>query len=263
MAESNNIHPAAALGYQRQAPAYERGRPAYPAAATDFLIAKLVIGPGTHVVDVGAGTGKFTRVLAASGAPVTAVEPVESMRLELARLMPDTRVLDGRAEDLPLPDGDADAVVVAQAFHWFDPLPAAREIHRVLKPGGRLGLIWNVRDEGASWVAELTRIMDDYAGSTPRYRSGAWKDAFRSASRFSAPEHRAFHHVHTGPIDMVIDRMASISFIAALPEDRHARVLARTRQLLETHPETRGRSEIAFPYCCDVYWCTRKDAANG
>ena len=264
MTEWNDIHPAAARGYQNQASAYERGRPAYPSSATDFLLSSLNIHLDTHVIELGAGTGKFTRVLVATRARVTAVEPVESMRTEFARHLPRTRMLHGRAEDLPLPDGDADVVVVAQAFHWFDALPAAREIHRVLKPGGRLGLIWNVRDETASWVAELTRIIDEYAGSVPRYRTGAWKEAFGHTSLlFSALESREFHHVHTGPVDMVIDRMASISFIAALPAALHARVLERTRHLLDTHPQTRGRDKIDFPYRCDVYWCTRKETDDG
>lgn len=259
MTEPEQIHAAAAHGYRNRAPAYERGRPAYPPPAAEFLIDALGVGAGRHVVDVGAGTGKFTRVLASTGARVTAVEPVEAMRLELLRHLPEMRVLEGRAEALPLPDSDADAVVVAQAFHWFDGGPAAGEIHRVLKPGGRLGLIWNVREEGTAWVAELTHIMDDYAGSTPRYRTGAWKGAFADSSLFSPLEVRQFHHVHTGPVDMVIDRMASISFIAALPETEHARVIDRTRELLATHPETRGRERIDFPYRCDTYWCTRKE----
>jgi SAM-dependent methyltransferase len=257
MAEGGGIHHAAADGYQRQACAYERGRPAYPPEAVAYLLTRLGIGAGSKVLDLGAGTGKFTHALVETGATLVAVEPVASMREEFARRLPGVPVVDGRAEAIGRPDGSFDVVVAAQAFHWFNGAAALAEIHRVLRPGGRLGLIWNVRNEDTGWVAQLTAIMDPYAGDAPRYRTGAWREAFDAASLFTRPEGRSFAHTHEGPPEMIVDRMASISFIAALPEDEHARVLARTRELLATHPDTRGRDRIPFPYRADVFVCTR------
>ena len=135
----------AARGFQAGAEAYERGRPGYPTDAVDALTDALGVGPGATVVDLAAGTGKLTRLLVPSGATVIAIEPVDAMRRTLAAMLPRVPVVAGTAESMPLRDGSAGAVVAAQAFHWFDGEAALAEIHRVLAPGGRLGLVWNVR----------------------------------------------------------------------------------------------------------------------
>src|SRR5262249_15575872 len=119
--------------------AYERGRPGYPDEAVSWLV-----GDGwSEVVDLGAGTGKLTRSLVVRGHGVTAVEPLDEMRAHLEDVLPNVRALNGRAEEIPLPDESADVVVSAQAFHWFDHDAALPEIARVLRPGGRLALVWN------------------------------------------------------------------------------------------------------------------------
>ena len=148
MPESRHpIHEQASIGFKRAADAYERGRPEYPAAAVEHLVKTLDIARGSRVVELGAGTGKFTRTLVPTGAEILAVEPVDAMRQKLSELLPGVKMVDGAAEAIPLADASADAVVVAQAFHWFDGERALAEIHRVLKAGGGLGLIWNVRDD--------------------------------------------------------------------------------------------------------------------
>jgi SAM-dependent methyltransferase len=113
------IHPSAAQGFAAAAEAYVRGRPSYPEALSGWLTGALALGPGSACVDLGAGTGKFTRLLARTGAAVTAVEPVAEMRRELAAALPEVTALEGAAEALPLADASVDAVVCAQAFHWF------------------------------------------------------------------------------------------------------------------------------------------------
>src|SRR4051794_1947800 len=130
---------------------YERGRPGYPEAALDWLLPP----DARDVVDLGAGTGKLTRQLAGRNLHVVAVEPSDGMRAELARALPDATALPGAAERIPLPDASADAVLVAQAWHWVDAEAAVPEVVRVLRPGGRLGLLWNLRDETVDWVAAL------------------------------------------------------------------------------------------------------------
>src|SRR4051812_12101086 len=122
---------------------YHRARPGYPVEAVRWLLGSSPL----DVVDLGAGTGKLTAVLVGEGHRVVAVEPLEPMRSRLVAALPATPALEGSAEEIPLPDGCADAVVVGQAFHWFDVEPALREIARVLRPGGTLGLLWNARDE--------------------------------------------------------------------------------------------------------------------
>ena len=136
---------------------YARARPGYPPAAVEWL---LEAAPGRAVVDLAAGTGKLTQVLVEAGAEPVAVEPDAGMRAALATAAPGVEILAGTAEAIPLPDASADAVLVAQAFHWFDARRACDEIGRVLRPGGVLGLLWNLRDGSVPWVADLDRILD-------------------------------------------------------------------------------------------------------
>jgi SAM-dependent methyltransferase len=202
------MHDQARRGYGTAgaAAAYERGRPGYPEDAVAELVRVLGVAPGATVLDLAAGTGKLTRQLMATGATLVAVEPVAAMRDQLARLAAGKvlggaepanpadgpggglSVLGGTAEAIPLRDGSLDAVTVGQAFHWFDAGRAVAELGRVLRPAGRLGLIWNARDESRPWVAEIGAILDRHASDAPRYRDGRWRAAFDAptASRPSA-----------------------------------------------------------------------------
>lgn len=137
------------------ADAYERGRPGYPTKAVRWLAGDAP----RDVVDLGAGTGKLTRGLVALGHRVTAVEPLAEMRGELEATLPGVAALAGSAESIPLPDASADVVTCGQAFHWFDHAAALPEIGRVLRPGGRLALVWNSRDDRDPWIARLSAII--------------------------------------------------------------------------------------------------------
>lgn len=252
------IHDLAARGFERAADDYEQGRPSYPAAAIDCLVQALAVGAGATVVDLGAGTGKLTRRLDGTGARLIAVEPVEAMRRKLAEALPHVRVLAGTAEAIPLAGESVDAVVVAQAFHWFQGEAALREIQRVLRPGGRLGLIWNARDESADWVAGLSAILDPYAGDAPRYASGRWREAFAATERFDPLQARQFAHAQEASPEIVQARVASTSFIAALPDAERQNVLRQVDVLLQAHRLTSGQATVALPYRTDVYWCARR-----
>jgi len=258
MTTQQAVHEAAAKGFQVAGEAYERGRPEYPKEAVDHLIEVLDLQPGRTVADLGAGTGKFTKLLVTSGATVIAVEPVEGMRRKFASLLPQIQILDGTAESMPLQDRSADTVIAAQAFHWFNGDKALAEIHRVLKPGGELGLIWNARDESLDWVAKLTTIIDPHEGGAPRYKSGRWREAFERSTLFSPLQDEHFRYVQRGTYDTIVDRVGSISFISALPESARQKVLKEVRDLLSNHPQTRGQSEVELPYRTDVYWSTKK-----
>ena len=141
------VHKSAQQGFSTQAVTYAQGRPDYPRQLTGWLADTLRINAQSSVIDLGAGTGKFTRLLSTLAPTLTAVEPVAAMGAQLTKLLPDVRLVNGTAESIPLPSASTDAVVCAQAFHWFSTEAALAEIHRVLKPDGRLGLVWNVRDE--------------------------------------------------------------------------------------------------------------------
>ena len=148
----------AARGFQRGAADYERGRPGYPEAAIALLARRAGPRPGRVAVDLAAGTGKLTRALLALGADLVAIEPVAGMREQLQRAVPGVTVLDGTAERMPLDDASVNAVFVAQAFHWFDVPAAAAEIHRVLAPGGGLGVVRNEWDESVDWIVEMRAL---------------------------------------------------------------------------------------------------------
>ncbi len=253
----SNVHPMAEKGFGHAADTYVRGRPDFPPAALDWLRDEVGLGSGKTVIDLGAGTGKFTRLLIETGASVTAVEPIDAMRQRLARELPSVTTLAGRAQDIPMANGSADAVVCAQAFHWFASTESLAEIHRVLKPGGVLGLIWNIRDESIEWVRGLTDIMTPHEGNAPRYYQGEWRRVF-PAPGFGEFQERAFRHLHAGsPEKVIVDRVASVSFIAALDEPTRARVLDEVRQLIAATPAIAGRDTVELPYVTRVYWCSR------
>ena len=254
-----DVHPSAAQGFGASAAveAYERGRPTYPAEAVAYLIERLAVAPGSALIDLAAGTGKLTRLLLPTGADLIAVEPVAAMRDRLLQILPGVRVLDATAESLPLPDASVDAVTVAQAFHWFDAPRAVAEIGRVVKPGGHLGLIWNVRDERVGWVAEVTGIMEPHRAGTPTHRTGSWRGAFEESDLFTPVVERSFsYEQHLTPA-LAVDRVMSVSFIASLPQAERETVANEVRAVLASHPETRGE-DIALPHRTDVYTCTRR-----
>ncbi len=251
------IHAQASVGFGRAAEAYDRGRPDYPPSAVEHLIRVLSITAQSRVVELGAGTGKFTTCLAATRAQVVAVEPVAGMRDRLAERLPDVQIVDGTAEAIPLPDQSIDAVVAAQSFHWFDAKRAVVEIHRILKPGGGLGLIWNVRDESLPWVRKLTAIIAPHEGTAPRYRTLEWMSAFQTGVFFTPLQTREFPHFQRLTPTALLDRVASISFIAAMSEAARARVLEQVRDLLETEPALRGREQFEMPYQTRAYWCQK------
>jgi len=241
-----SVHAAARRGFERQADAYERGRPSYPPQATAWLIEELRLGPGRTVVDVGAGTGKLTRVLVPSGAEVIAVEPVAAMRAVLERELPRVRALDGVAESLPVEGGVVDAVVVGQAFHWFDAPAALSEFRRVLRPGGRLGLIWNLRDRRQPLQRAIDEITEPLRGDTPSQAAGDWRTALeRTALVKPVGRLRVPFALDLDP-ETFIDRVGSISFIAALDDRRREQVLDRVRALASEHPEP-------WAYVTEVY----------
>ena len=255
-----SVHRAAAVGFARAADAYERGRAMFPADAVAAMLASTGAAPGVTLLELGAGTGKLTRSLTGSGARVIALEPVAEMRAQLAAGVPGAELLDAVAEAIPLADGSVDAVVAAQAYHWFDPEAATAEVARVLRPGGAVALVWNRRDERVAWMRELSRILDTRSGDAPRYRNGTWRRGFDGNPAFAPLELHTWPHRGAEGRDVVMARVASMSFVAALDDEPRATLLAQIEELVATHPDTRGREDVALPYVTELF-TTRKLAA--
>jgi len=252
------VHHAAADGYTTTADNYVRGRPDYPPAITDWLREQLDLHAGKTVVDLGAGTGKFTPRLLETGATVIAVEPVDAMRDKLIAALPQVEALSGTAQSIPLPDASVDVVVCAQSFHWFATVEALAEIHRVLKPGGRLGLVWNMRDARVGWIAQLDQIVNRVEGDTPRYYTGAWRKVFPFAG-FGPLHEQHFAHGHTGtPDDVVLNRVRSSSFIAALPAPEREIIDDEVRALMAREPTLNGVEEVTVPHDTAAFYAVKE-----
>ena len=249
---SASIH-AAAHAFDSVADVYERARPGFPPEAVAFVAERLGIGRGTEVLDLGAGTGKLARVLAPRGARVVAVEPLAAMRAKLTELAPDVEALEGTAEAIPLDDGSVDAVTVAQAFHWFRGDDALAEIHRVLRPGGGLALLWNRRDMNDPLQAAFEEAVGRHRGDAPAHRSRRWREAFDTTELFAPLVEVTFPNVHRLDRDALVGRAASISFVAALPEETRHAVLAEIAALAPDPPAT-----VTFPYVTEVYVTRRR-----
>ncbi|AIY45613.1 MULTISPECIES: class I SAM-dependent methyltransferase [Mycolicibacterium] len=226
---------ARSLSFGSEAAAYERGRPSYPPEAIDWLLPE-----GAHdVLDLGAGTGKLTTRLVERGLDVIAVDPIPEMLELLSNSLPDTPALLGTAEEIPLADNSVDAVLVAQAWHWFDPERAVKEVSRVLRPGGRLGLVWNTRDERSGWVKDLGRIIGPEHDPNSEVALG---EPFGEIER-----HTVEWTSYLTP-QALIDLVASRSYCITSPEKVRTRTLEQVRELLATHPALANSSGLALPY---------------
>lgn len=239
------LHPLAAQ-FASVTDAYERGRPEYAPAVVGALTAELELGPGAAVLDLAAGTGKLTRPLLAAGLDVVAVEPQAAMRERIAAGIGSERVRDGFAEAIPLADASVDAVTVADGFHWFNQAQALAEIRRVLRPGGGLAVLFTVPDwSGASWAHELGTLIQSLRPPHPHFDGPPWQEAVRAAEGWTEP--RELRVTVSQPTDpgRIVDYVASISFIAALPEEQRTEQLQRISVLVEAG-ETPAELPIQF-----------------
>ncbi len=230
---------------------YQAARPGYPPAALEFLVRALGLHADDRVVDLGAGTGLLTGQLRARFAEVIAIEPSAGMREVLRASVEGVRVLDGRDVAIPLSDGSVEAVFVAQAFHWFDAPAALAEIHRVLVPGGGLGLLWNNRDESVGWVADFSRAMR-WDRCSP-YAAGTDYTPVLGAGPFGRIARQGVRHVQMVDRRQLYLRVLSTSYVAVMDDDERAGLMRDVGEVVE-----RLEEPIAFPYLTQAYRATAR-----
>jgi SAM-dependent methyltransferase len=229
------------LSFGKAAAHYDSIRPTYPAEALEWLLGA---EPRT-VVDLGAGTGIFSRVLGATGHHVIAVEPDPLMRDRLVAVSPHITTVAGSAEDMPLPDGSVDAVVAAQSYHWFDRQRAHPEIARVLRPGGVFGAIWNIRDESVPWVAAFGRAASLEDGTTGM---GFWRGMPDASPWFEPWERGEFRHALTYSPSQLLDLAHSRSTWLAGDKDTRRRIDDGVSAVIADLPNPVEVSYIAVAY---------------
>ncbi len=242
-------------GFATGSATYERARPTYPDDAVAHLEGATGIGPQSRVLDLAAGTGKLTRQLSAHGVTCVAVEPSADMRTVFVRMVPATGMIGGTAEMVPVATGSMDAVVVAQAFHWFEPTKALPEMVRVLRPGGWLALIWNERDESDPVMAELVRISK-WDKCQP-YPMGTDFGQIIDRSGLFGPVHRTkFAFVQNVDLTVFVDQVASRSYVQVLPEGERRALLDRVAEFGSTLGDP-----IAIPYITDLFYARARPAS--
>ena len=224
--------------------AYQRARPTYPPHAVAWL---LDAAPGREVLDLAAGTGKLTRAILAAGADVVAVEPLDGMREQFEHAYPEVKSHPGSAEAIPLADASVDAVLVGQAFHWFDKGPALDEIARVLRPGGLLGLLWNLRDDAVGWVAELSATLTIGADLLSALDGSDWQSVLEHP-RFGSVERHDFPNPTAFDAQRLVTWASSTSQIASMPPEDRERALDVVRSFATRRPGLGDEDHFTMPF---------------
>ncbi|HET8926277.1 MAG TPA: class I SAM-dependent methyltransferase [Microbacterium sp.] len=234
--------------FGRVASVYEAGRPEYPAEAVAWMLQPVASHERSiRVADVGAGTGKLTRTLVEAGAEVVAIDPDPAMLEALRAAVPGVPTFVGAGEQLPLPDAALDAVVFGQSWHWVDPPTASAEVARVLRSGGVLGLVWNVRDESEPWVARMTRIM--HGSAAEQMVSGG---APPVAEPFGRLEELVLTWRRPMTREALFAMARSRSYCITAPEADRAAIDAQLAELFDEVGAV-GDADIALPYVTRAY----------
>jgi SAM-dependent methyltransferase len=226
------LHPLAQQ-FAGVAEVYDRGRPGYPPEAVTIAAREFELHARDRVADLGAGTGKLTAALVGAGLDVIAVEPLDGMRERLAAALPGVKALAATAERLPLADGSLAACFSADAFHWFDPDAAAAELHRVLRPGGGVALLWHLpgwESEPPRWWSELTQLLNEIRSDHPGFVGEAGREGFARHGGFEPFSHHTVRSQFETDRAGVLAYIQSISYVAGHPE--RERVLDRVRAII-------------------------------
>lgn len=243
------------LTFGAHAEEYERARPEWPEDAARWLVPE----EARLVVELGAGTGKLTRAVAGLGVRVVAVEP--DLRMLAVLRSGGLEGVEGSAEAIPVGDGEADAVVAGSAMHWFDLERALPELHRVLRPGGRLGFAWNHRDWRNPTIQRMSEAVYKPQGRSgrARWRSRDWPQEVTASGLFRDVEQAAFEHVHELPRGALHDHLLSYSGVARLPAEVRDRVHAEVASVLDEDAALADSETLRLPFVVEAYRATRGD----
>ncbi|MBW4030728.1 MAG: class I SAM-dependent methyltransferase [Acidobacteria bacterium] len=229
-----------------QGDAYNAARPGYPDDVIDHFVRAFDLDARSHVVDLGAGTGIFTRQLLGHVGRISAVDPSTSMRTTFALQTPGVTILEGSDAAIPLADREVTAVFAAQAFHWFDPSVALPEIHRVLTPGGGLGLVWNERDTEVAWIRELNHAM--LWDVHQPYDAGIDVAAIVAAGPFRDVAKSTFRYRQLLTHSQVLQRTLTTSYITLMAEPQRRALSADVMAVLAPLPDP-----VELPYVTNAF----------
>jgi SAM-dependent methyltransferase len=241
--------------FGRVAADYDAARPSYPAEAVGWLAGP----PPKDVIDIGAGTGKLTELLVGAGHRVSAVDPSEPMLGRLSVRLPTVSRTIGTAESVPLPDACTDVITLAQAWHWVDQERGPAECGRLLRPGGRLGLVWNERDQSVDWVRKVWEPLEKYGQVGTAVLPEGWESGVAEHGPFGPFEHIVFGYRQLVDKAHVMRLLTSRSAVAVMDDSTRAQTLAEIARVLDTHPDTRDRESWVLPYETRCYRWTRID----
>lgn len=246
---THSLHPAAEQGFSSAAELYQRVGPTYPQEIVHWLIEELKITPHATAIDLGAGTGKFLDYLTQATPNVIAVEPIAEMLEQLKIVHPEVHVQQASSHQIALKSHSIDAILCAQSFHWFANLETLTEMHRLLKPQGHLGLVWNQRDETVDWVKALADFLLSFEGDTPRFHSHQWQKVFEQQSLFKLEGQKVFFQQQRGTVEEVVsNRLLSTSFIAAMPVQQQQDMKRQFEAIVQQYTGKTAQDQIEFPY---------------
>ena len=250
------VDPHAEHAFGSGADAYDRHRPGWPPEAVERALAELGVGADSAVLDLAAGTGKLTRELLPRARRVVAVDTSADMLRLLGEALPGAETLEGMADAIPLPDASIDAVLVAEAFHWFATPESVAEIARVLRGDGGLALLWNLYDWGdEDWVADVRAVLGRHlapaVAAADRNRPESWRTAF-DGSPFGAFEQFDVRHELRTDVDGVVAHVGTWSHTRMLDEADRARFVRELEATLRrAHPNP---DDIAIGFRTEVHW---------
>jgi ubiquinone/menaquinone biosynthesis C-methylase UbiE len=261
----NQIHPIAASGFSSTADIYAKARPDYPLEFVQLLIKDLKLNQTSKVLELGAGTGKFTKVLSSLvSSKITAVEPLKEMRQQFKAILPEIEILEGTAEKIPTESQSFDVVFVAQAFHWFRWIEAFKEFHRVLKQTGSLILVcydYEHDPEKLStrpWLIELYNLLKPYEANVPNYDSQKLIAFFKEQALFSTLVLSSYSYTKDITLELLLEQIASYGFIASLPQKEKESVLESVRDILSTY--STPDDLFSKPYKIDFFICQKNES---